>query len=91
MKWGSSFAGRECSRVGLSFIQHAHDGFCFLGRLFVERASDLRHWQPPIAEAEKGAVKSQAAIRRNDTRRPWAREFFGAVPSVAPVAGAALS
>jgi hypothetical protein len=40
--------GYECrvSRLGASFIQDAHNGFCVLVGFFVERASDLRHWQP---------------------------------------------
>ncbi len=42
---GLSFAGLG-SRLGASFIQDAHNGFCVLVGFFVERASDLRHWQP---------------------------------------------
>jgi hypothetical protein len=56
--------------------------------VFLCRAGEpLREAGSSIAERKWGAVKPQSAVRWNDTRRPWARESFGAVPAVAPVAG----
>ena len=42
---GNSFFPGSDSSVGLSFISDAHSGFRVLGGFFVERASDLCHWQ----------------------------------------------
>ena len=68
---GLSFAGLG-SRLGASFIQDARNGFCVLVGFFVERASDLRHWQPirlwPVDQhgyknAIGGPVNSDALVR----------------------------
>ena len=56
---GLSLAGLFGSLLSLSFIQDAHNVFLVLGGFFVERASHLRHRQPPIAEAEKGAPSNR--------------------------------